>query len=41
MGCSPWGHTESDMTEVTEHAHGYVNRENSQLATRLGDGGEK
>ena len=19
-GCGPWGHTESDMTEVTEHA---------------------
>ena len=36
MGCK-----ESDTTEVTEHAHGYVNRGNSQLATRLGDGGEK
>ena len=21
MGCSPWGHKESDMTEVTEHAN--------------------
>ena len=21
MGCSPWGHKESDMTEVTQHAH--------------------
>ena len=21
MGYSPWGHKESDMTEVTEHAH--------------------
>ena len=20
-GCSPWGHTESDMTEATWHAH--------------------
>ena len=22
MGYSPWGRTESDMTEATEHAHG-------------------
>ena len=23
MGYSPWGHKESDMTGVTEHAHIY------------------
>ena len=28
---------ESDMTEVTEHAHMHVNRKNLQLATRLGE----
>ena len=24
MGCSPWGHKELDMTEVTEHARGHT-----------------
>ena len=22
MGCSPWGHRESDTPDVTEHTHG-------------------
>ena len=25
-GYSPWGHKESDMTEVTEHAHTYTSQ---------------
>ena len=41
MDCSPWGHTESDTADMTEHAHMHVNRKNLQLATGLGDGGEK
>ena len=24
VGCSPWGHKELDMTEVTEHARGHT-----------------
>ena len=27
MGYTPWGHTGSDMPEVTEHAHSLVLRE--------------
>ena len=27
-GCSPWGHGESDMTEVTEHARAQIKKQN-------------
>ena len=35
MGCSSQGHKESDMTEVTEHAHTHPVANTTELFSRL------